>query len=62
MNDEAFTLAELWRKLEAIHEDVRSALNDHETRLRRIEGWMYAIPTTVLLALVSAGAAIWGAR
>lgn len=44
------TLAEVVRKLDAIHDDIKDALRDHEQRLRSVERWVYAIPPTLILA------------
>lgn len=38
---------------------TKGELTDHETRLRAIERWRYAIPPALLVALGSLGVALW---
>lgn len=44
------TLGEVIRKLDSIEVSVNSILKDHESRLRSLERWMYAVPPTLVLA------------
>lgn len=46
-------LGEIVRKLDAIEQSVNGILKDHETRLRSLEKWMYAVPPTLAIALAS---------
>ena len=41
----------------AVIAEKLSDLPDHETRLRALERWRYALPTSLVLGLASAGAA-----
>lgn len=43
---------EMASTLAVIHEQLR-AIPDHETRLRSLERWKYALPTSLLFAIVS---------
>ena len=44
-------------QLDVIDERLKS-IPDHETRIRALERWRYALPTSVLLGLGSATAAV----
>lgn len=68
------TARDIWLQLVSLTQEVRDmasplkeagrTLADHETRLRLLERWRYALPTTMLLAVASilaaAATAIWG--
>lgn len=49
------------RSLVQSHDEVDKHLADHETRLRSIERWKYAVPTATIGAIVSAGVTIFTA-
>jgi hypothetical protein len=59
---------EIYDQIVGLRDDVRSlvqsnaevskALDDHETRLRNVERWKYAVPTALVGAVVSAGITI----
>lgn len=61
MDDSQFvvTLKDVYEELRNVHDSVNSlaphaaTLEDHETRMRSIERWKYAIPGNVILAGVS---------
>lgn len=53
------TLGELYRLLQGIESRLDRVLDDHETRLRKLERWQYAMPPTFLLAAASVVAAIF---
>lgn len=38
---------------------IVNGIQDHETRLRGLERWKYAIPASLLTGMASAGTAIW---
>jgi len=48
--------------LTADHANLKQSAVDHEARLRRLERWAYAIPTTGITALASALIALWAAN
>jgi hypothetical protein len=52
------TLGEIGRTVVRVEAKVDHALNDHESRLRRLEGWMYALPISMVVAAVSTAVAI----
>jgi hypothetical protein len=37
---------------------VQTTLDDHETRIRSVERWKYAVPTATVGAIISAGITI----
>ncbi|UQI46713.1 hypothetical protein M1P56_21350 [Streptomyces sp. HU2014] len=39
-------------------ETVRSEIDDHETRIRDLERWRYALPVAVVSGVVAAGVTI----
>lgn len=41
---------------------TREDLTDHETRIRRVEKWMYGIPLAGLVSAASIAAALFGPR
>lgn len=45
-------------RLDAIDKRLDKVLDDHETRLRKVEHWIYAVPPTLLLAAASIIAAV----
>jgi hypothetical protein len=59
---------EIYDQIVGLRDDVRSlvqsnaevgkVLDDHETRLRNVERWKYAVPTATVGAIVSAGITI----
>jgi hypothetical protein len=59
---------EIYDQIVGLRDDVRSlvqsnaevgkTLEDHETRLRSVERWKYAVPTATVGAIVSAGITI----
>jgi hypothetical protein len=59
---------EIYDQIVGLRDDVRSlvqsnaavteTLADHETRLRNVERWKYAVPTATVGAIVSAGITI----
>lgn len=53
------TLGEIGRTVTRVEAKVDHALTDHEHRLRRIEGWMYALPISIVAAVTSAAVAIF---
>jgi len=57
--------AELNGKLDLLLErtaEAKADLSDHESRLRNVEKWKYAIPISALLALMTALAYTFGIR
>lgn len=52
------SLGEIIRTLGKIEARLDRVLADHETRLRRIERWVYAIPATIIVAAASVASAI----
>lgn len=54
---EDVTLGEVARLLHRIEARLEQVTGDHETRLRRIERWVYAVPPTLLLSIASVVAA-----
>jgi len=54
---EDVTLGEVGRSLQRIEARLETVTGDHESRLRKLEQWRYAIPPTVFLtgaALIAA--------
>jgi hypothetical protein len=59
---------EIYDQIVGLRDDVRSlvqsnaevgkVLDDHESRLRSVERWKYAVPTATVGAIVSAGITI----
>lgn len=59
---------EIYDQIVGLRDDVRSlthsntttaeTLSDHESRLRSVERWKYALPTAAIGAIVSAGITI----
>ncbi len=56
--NEDVTLGEIGRTLVRIEQRLDKLGDDHETRLRRVEKWVYAVPPTLILAAASVIAAI----
>lgn len=46
------------RSLVQTNAEVGKTLDDHETRIRSVERWKYAVPTATVGAIVSAGITI----
>lgn len=57
-DDIATLLARLEERLGHMDGKLDRLTDDHETRLRKVERWVYAIPPTLLLAGASIIAAI----
>jgi hypothetical protein len=38
---------------------IVNGIQDHETRIRQLERWKYAIPASILTGITSAGTAVW---
>lgn len=55
---EQVTLGEIGRKIDDLGSRIDKVLDDHETRLRSVEKWMYAVPPTLLIAAGSVVASI----
>lgn len=53
-------LAVLKERLDQFEAKLDKALDDHESRLRRLEAWSYALPPTFLVAVASLVAALVG--
>lgn len=51
MADNEFTLGEIARTMQRMDSRLERVLEDHETRLRRIERWMYVLPPTLITAI-----------
>jgi hypothetical protein len=59
---------EIYDQIVGLRDDVRSlvqsnaavqtTLDDHETRIRSVERWKYAVPTATVGAIISAGITI----
>lgn len=57
------TTRDLWQLLNKVSEDVtviktkvedvNTRVNDHESRLRSLEAWRYALPTSMVFAIAS---------
>lgn len=50
------TLADIYKEVVSVRDTVAplaAAVPDHESRLRRLEAWMYAIPASVVLGVAS---------
>jgi hypothetical protein len=54
------TLGEINRSIGRLEAKVEKFAEDHETRLRRMERWAYALPPTFLLAVAGLVAALVG--
>lgn len=60
------TLRDVWTEVRELADAVRGLVvvvdqvADHEQRLRRAERWLYALPLSLLVAIGSAVAAVWG--
>ena len=58
------TTKDVWQELVKLRADVAviagnaAAVPDHETRIRGLERWRYALPTTLFLSFTSLGTAI----
>lgn len=46
-------LARIETKLDILVSDYGRSVQDHETRLRGLEKWRYALPASIMLALSS---------
>jgi hypothetical protein len=44
------TMGEVQRTLARMDARMERVVDDHETRLRRVEKWMYVLPPTVIVA------------
>jgi hypothetical protein len=44
------TLGEILRGVHRLEAKVDKVTDDHETRLRKVERWVYAVPPTLVLA------------
>lgn len=53
----------MWERLVRIETKldlyIVNGIQDHETRIRQLERWKYAIPASVLTGITSAGTAVW---
>jgi hypothetical protein len=56
--DQIIGLRDDVRSLVQSNDAVQEQLSDHETRLRSVERWKYAVPTALVGAIVSAGITI----
>lgn len=56
--DAVVALREDVRTLTHDHESVDQSLKDHEERIRGLERWRYAMPTSILLAVGSVVATV----
>lgn len=54
------TLGEINRSIGRLEAKVDKFAEDHESRLRRMERWAYALPPTFLLAVAGLAAALLG--
>lgn len=50
MPSEEVTLGEIARSLQRMELRLDTVTGDHETRLRKVERWVYAVPPTLVLA------------
>lgn len=51
MPDTDFTMGEIARTMQRMDSRLERVLEDHETRLRRVERWMYVLPPTLITAI-----------
>ena len=49
-DDIATTLALVAQRLDSIERTLEGSMSDHETRLRKLEQWSYALPASLVLA------------
>jgi hypothetical protein len=60
------TLKDVWLEVAKMRDDVAHMaantpqLVDHENRVRSLERWRYALPTSMMIALGSAAVTIYG--
>lgn len=52
------TIGEVLRRLDRLDQRLDRVFDDYETRLRKVERWMYAVPPTFVLAVASVVATI----
>ena len=52
-------IALIMQRLDQIDQKLDGSLHDHEERLRRMERWMYALPASLVTALISIGLALF---
>lgn len=52
-------LARIETKLDILITDYGKSDEDHETRLRALERWRYALPTSIVLAIGSLAATLF---
>jgi len=55
-------LALIAQKVDQIDQKLDDSLIDHEERLRRTERWMYALPASLITALISIVVALYSAQ
>lgn len=53
MDDDSVSVAVIASRLFDIEKKIDKVLDDHETRLRNVERWVYAMPATLLVAVAS---------
>lgn len=58
MPDSQLALELISQRLEALERKIDKVVDDHETRLRGLEAWSYAIPVAALVSIGSVIAAI----
>lgn len=56
--DADLSLGEIGRTVVRVEAKVDRALADHESRLRRVEAWMYALPVAVVTAVTAGVVAV----
>jgi hypothetical protein len=60
MEEEATELRERLVRIETkLDLYIVNGIQDHETRIRLLERWKYAIPASVLTGVASAATAVW---
>ncbi len=57
-DEETVVVALMNQRLDQFEKKLDKALDDHETRLRRLEAWSYGIPIAALISLGSVIAAV----
>ena len=55
---EAVSMGELQRSLARIEAGQTRMMEDHEQRLRRVERWVYAIPSAVIVSAAAVVVAV----
>lgn len=53
-------LARIEVKLDQMIEAFKHVSNDHETRIRQLERWKYALPVSALMTVIAGAVAIFG--